>query len=368
MVSVVTTVLPFLIFVLLFLLPLLMAGPLTWAERRQSSMIQDRVGPNRAGIKIGNKEYRFFGLLHPLADLMKLFTKEDSIHLKADQLLYNLAPFIALFPALVVFAIIPIGPDFELWGETFQLQIARLDAGILFMFAMSSIAVFGVLLAGYASQNKLAHLGGLRASAQTITYELTLGLSVLGVIMIYGSLEPSAIVEAQGELLWGWLPKWGVFLQPIGLMVFFIAAIAENKGTPFDPAEGESEIVGYSVEYSGVAFGMFFMAEYIEIVLISAMVTTLFFGGYQVPYLTDTGLLLPGMTSVFSLHPLLITALQVLAFCFKLVFFCWLQLMTRRSLPRFRYDQIMSLGWKILLPVSLANILVTAFVILLTKS
>ena len=368
MVAVVTTVLPFLIFALLFLLPLLMAGPLTWAERRQAAMIQDRVGPNRAGIKIGNKEYRAFGLLHPLADVIKLITKEDSIHLKVDRLLYNMAPFIALFPALVVFAIIPIGPDFELWGETFQLQIARLDAGILYMFAMSSLAVFGVTLAGYASRNKFALLGGLRASAQMISYEVTLGLSLLGIIMIYGSLEPSAIVEAQGELLWGWLPKWGVFLQPVGLIVFFTAAIAENKRTPFDLAEGESEIIGYFVEYSGMKFGMFFMAEYIEIVLISAMVTTLFFGGYQVPYLTDAGLLLPGMTSVFSLPPLLITVVQVGAFFFKLVFFCWFQLMTRWSLPRFRYDQVMSLGWKILLPLSLANILVTAIVILATKS
>ena len=364
MVEVVTNVLPILIFAILFLIPLLMAGPLTWAERRQSAMIQDRVGPNRAAIKIGGKEYRAFGLLHPIADVIKLITKEDSIHHKVDRPLYNLAPFIALFPALVVFAIIPIGPDFELWGETYQLQIARLPAGLLYMFAMSSLAVFGVTLAGYASRNKFALLGGLRASAQMISYEVTLGLSLLGIIMIYGSLEPSAIVEAQGAYLWGWLPKWGVFVQPVGLIVFFTAAIAENKRTPFDLAEGESEIIGYFVEYSGMKFGMFFMAEYIEIVLISAMVTTLFFGGYQVPYLTDAGLLFPWMSQAYALPSLLVVALQVGAFFLKLVFFCWFQLMTRWSLPRFRYDQVMSLGWKILLPLSLANILVTAVVIL----
>jgi len=364
MVELVTMALPIVIFAILFLIPLLMAGPLTWAERRQAAMIQDRVGPNRAAIRIAGKEYRAFGLLHPIADVIKLITKEDSIHHKVDRPLYNLAPFIALFPALVTFAIIPIGPDFELWGQTYQLQIARLDAGILYMFAMSSLAVFGVTLAGYASRNKFALLGGLRASAQMISYEVTLGLSLLGIIMIYGSLEPSAIVSGQSELLWGWLPKWGVFVQPVGLLVFFVAAIAENKRTPFDLAEGESEIIGYFVEYSGMKFGMFFMAEYIEIVLIAAVVTTLFFGGYHVPYLTADGLLFPWMDSVWTMSPLLVVVLQIAAFMFKLVFFCWFQLMTRWSLPRFRYDQVMKLGWKILLPISLANVLITAIVML----
>jgi NADH-quinone oxidoreductase subunit H len=356
--------LPVAIFALLFLMPLLMAGPLTWAERRQAAMIQDRVGPNRASIQLFGREYRAFGLLHPLADVIKLITKEDSIHKKVDRPLYNLAPFIALFPALVTFAIIPIGPDFKLWGSDFQLQIARLDSGILYVFAMSSLAVFGVTLAGYASRNKFALLGGLRASAQMISYEVTLGLSLLGIIMVYGSLEPYAIVVAQGDLLWGWLPKWGVFVQPVGLLIFFVASIAENKRTPFDLAEGESEIIGYFIEYSGMKFGMFFMAEYIEIVLISALVTTLFFGGYQVPYLGQEGFLLPGMDSVWALPHLLVVGMQVAAFMFKLLFFCWFQLMTRWSLPRFRYDQVMKLGWKILLPLSLANVVITAIVVL----
>jgi NADH-quinone oxidoreductase subunit H len=364
MIEIVSTLLPVVIFAIIFLIPLLMAGPLTWAERRQSAMIQDRVGPNRAAIRIGGKEYRAFGLLHPIADVIKMITKEDSIHHKVDRPLYNLAPFIALFPALVLFAIIPIGPDFELFGETYQLQIARVEAGLLYMFAMSSLAVFGVTLAGYASRNKFALLGGLRASAQMISYEVTLGLSLLGIIMIFGSLEPSVIVIGQGELLWGWLPKWGVFVQPVGLIVFFVAAIAENKRTPFDLAEGESEIIGYFVEYSGMKFGMFMMSEYLEMIVISAVLTTLFFGGYQVPYLTETGFLFPGMSEAWALPHLLIVALQVGAFMLKLVFFCWFQLMTRWSLPRFRYDQVMSLGWKILLPISLANILVTAIVML----
>jgi NADH-quinone oxidoreductase subunit H len=347
-----------------------LAGPLTWAERRQAAMIQDRVGPNRAGVQLFGREYRAIGLLHPLADVIKLITKEDSINLRVDRLLYNLAPFIALFPALVTFAVIPFGPDITIGEKVYQLQVARVEAGVLYIFAMSSLAVFGVTLAGYASRSKFALLGGLRASAQMISYEVTMGLSILGIVMVFGSLEPSAIVRGQGELLFGFLPKWGAFIQPIGLIIFFTAAVAENKRTPFDLAEGESEIVGYFVEYSGMKFGMFFMAEYIEIVLIAGLTTTLFFGGYQIPYvynahplLSGAGVVLPGGLA-FGLPAALVVVAQIGAFLFKLLFFCWFQLMTRWSLPRFRYDQVMKLGWKILLPLSLANILITAAVIL----
>lgn len=340
-----------------------LAGPLTWAERRQAAMIQDRVGPNRAAISIFGGEWRAMGLLHPIADVIKLITKEDSINQLVDRRLYNLAPFIALFPALVTFAVIPFGPDITIGGQSYALQVARVDAGILYVFAMSSLAVFGVTLAGYASKNKFALLGGLRASAQMISYEVTMGLSVLGIIMAFGTLEPSLMVKGQGELLWGWLPKWGAVIQPLGLIIFFTAAIAENKRTPFDLAEGESEIIGYFVEYSGMKFGMFFMAEYIEIILISGLVTTLFFGGYQVPYLEATGFVFPWGGSL-ELSSWIVVPMQVGAFLFKLLFFCWFQLMTRWSLPRFRYDQVMNLGWKILLPLSLLNIVITAAVIL----
>lgn len=344
-----------------------LAGPLTWAERRQAAMIQDRVGPNRAGIQIFGTEWRAFGLLHPLADVIKLITKEDTLHQGVDRRLFNLAPFIALFPALVTFAVIPYGPTLTVDGESFPMQVAKVDSGILYIFAMSSLAVFGVTLAGYASRSKFALLGGLRAAAQMISYEVTMGLSVLGIVMVFGTLEPGAIVAGQGELLWGWLPKWGVFIQPLALVVFFTAAVAENKRTPFDLAEGESEIIGYFVEYSGMKFGMFFMAEYIEIVLISGLLTTLFFGGYQIPYLTltaDAGVwAFPGGFS-FTLNYWFTVVLQVGAFMLKLLFFCWFQLMTRWSLPRFRYDQVMNLGWKILLPISLLNIVITAAVVL----
>jgi len=339
------------------------AGPLTWAERRQSAMIQDRIGPNRAGIRLFGRDVRLFGLLHPLADALKMITKEDAINKRADRFLYNLAPLIALVPALVTFAVIPIGPDITVFGETVRLQVARLDVGILFVFAVSSLAVFGVTLAGYASASKLAMLGGLRASAQMISYEVTMGLSIMGLPLIFGTLEPYAMVQQQGELLWGWLPKWGVFVQPLSFLIFFTAALAENKRIPFDLAEGESEIVGYFVEYSGMKFGMFFMAEYIEVIVIAGLVTTLFFGGWQVPYLMDSGFVFPGGATV-AMSEWLVTVLRVGAFMFKLLFFLWFQLMIRWTLPRFRYDQVMDLGWRKFLPLSLVNLVLTAAVVL----
>jgi NADH-quinone oxidoreductase subunit H len=340
-----------------------LAGPLTWAERRQSAMIQDRIGPNRASVRIFGFEFRVFGLLHPLADAIKMITKEDTINIRADRLLYNLAPFVALLPALVTFAVIPIGPDVEILGHIIPLQVARIDVGLLYVFAVSSLAVFGVTLAGYASGSKLAMLGGLRASAQMISYEVTLGLSLMGLIVIFGTLEPSAMVLEQGGLLFGWLPRWGVFLQPLSLIIFMTAAIAENKRVPFDLAEGESEIIGYFVEYSGMKFGMFFMAEYIEVIVIAGLVTTLFFGGWQVPYLADAGFSFPWGASL-PINEWVVTGLRVGSFFAKLLFFCWFQLMIRWTLPRFRYDQVMVLGWRRLLPLSLLNLVVTAGVVL----
>jgi NADH-quinone oxidoreductase subunit H len=364
------------LFALLF--PLILAGPLTWAERRQSAMIQDRVGPNRAAIVLFGKELRAFGLLHPLADVIKLITKEDTINESVDRLLYNLAPIIALFPALVTFVVIPFGPELgrvneELIlapfangsvpsGVTLPLQAAKVDVGILYIFAMTSLAVFGVTLAGYASSSKFALLGGLRASAQMISYEVTLGLSIIGLIMTFGTLEPGTMVYQQGELLWGWLPKWGIVIQPLGFIIFLTAAIAENKRVPFDLAEGESEIIGYFIEYSGMKFGMFFMAEYIEVVVISGVLTTLFFGGWQVPFLFSDGFHFGSM--FFALNEWVVLALCLSKFVLFVLVLCWFQLMIRWTLPRFRYDQVMTLGWRVLLPLSLLNLLVTAWVLL----
>ena len=348
-----------------------LAGPLTWAERRQSAMIQDRIGPNRAGITLFGRTFTIFGLLHPLADAIKMITKEDTINQRADRFLYNIAPIISLLPALVTFAVIPLGPDIIIGGERYILQVARLDAGIIYIFAVSSLAVFGVTLAGYASASKLAMLGGLRASAQMISYEVTMGLSVMGLVLIYGTLEPYAMVEAQAGTPGSWLPAWGIFVQPLSFVIFLTAAIAENKRIPFDLAEGESEIVGYFVEYSGMKFGMFFMAEYIEVIVIAGMVSTFFFGGWQVPYLYDAGV--AGLTSAgfalpggwtLEIGEVAATLLRVGSFMLKLLFFCWFQLMLRWTLPRFRYDQVMVLGWRRLLPLSLVNLVLTAAVVL----
>ncbi|MFO0722561.1 MAG: complex I subunit 1 family protein [Myxococcota bacterium] len=361
--------------------PLLLAGPLTWAERRQSAYMQDRIGPNRASIMLAGKEIRAFGLLSPLADVIKLITKEDTIHHQVDKFLYNLAPLVSLFPALVTFAIIPFGPDLMSAAGSvalapfadgsvpgadllrYPLQAARVDIGILYIFAMSSLAVFGVTLAGYASTNKFAMLGGLRASAQMISYEVTLGLSVLGLVMAFQTLEPASMVYQQGHLLWGIIPKWGILIQPIGFLVFMTAATAENKRVPFDLAEGESEIIGYFIEYSGMKFGMFFMAEYIEVVVIGGVVTTLFLGGWQIPFLFSDGFHLPGGV-MLAMSQWVVTGLCVLSFILKVLFMCWFQLTIRWSLPRFRYDQVMWLGWRVLLPLSLFNLLVTGWVIL----
>lgn len=369
-------VLPYLWPVLMILvmigLVLGLAGPLTWAERRQSAMIQDRVGPNRAPLHIFGKELRAFGLLHPLADAIKMITKEDTINIHADRFLFNIAPIIALIPALVTFAVIPFGPDITIGGQSYALQVARIDVGLIYIFAISSLAVFGVTLAGYASASKFAMLGGLRASAQMISYEVTLALSLMGLVVIWGTFEPYAMVQAQGQLLGGWLPAWGIFLQPLSFIIFLTAAIAENKRVPFDLAEGESEIVGYFVEYSGMKFGMFFMAEYIEVIVIAGLLTTLFFGGWQVPYLVDAGAV-AGLTeagfafpwgATWQIGEAAATVLRVGSFLFKLLFFCWFQLMIRWTLPRFRYDQVMKLGWRQLLPLSIANLVVTAVVVL----
>jgi NADH-quinone oxidoreductase subunit H len=378
LVAVVLTIVP-IAFAMFF--PLLLAGPLTWAERRQSAMMQDRVGPNRAALVIGGKEIRAFGLLHPLADVIKLITKEDTINHSVDRFLYNLAPLISLFPALVTFAIIPFGPDLVAnaaglalapfangsvpsGAGLFGLQAARVDIGILYVFAMSSLAVFGVTLAGYASSSKFAMLGGLRASAQMISYEVTLGISLVGLLMTFNTLEPSSMVYQQGELLWGVIPKWGIVVQPVAFLIFLTAAIAENKRTPFDLAEGESEIIGYFIEYSGMKFGMFFMAEYVEVVVIAGMVTTLFLGGWQVPYLYSDGFHFPGGLAV-GVPELLVVAMCIGAFVLKVLILCWFQLAVRWSLPRFRYDQVMDLGWKVLLPLSIANLMITGLVILL---
>jgi NADH-quinone oxidoreductase subunit H len=333
---------------------------LTWMERKQSAVMQDRLGANRAPI-LG---VRAFGLPHILADALKMFFKEDYVPPGGDKLLHTAAPIAALFFALMSFAAIPFGDSIQIAGRKIELLVFPLNVSLLFVFAMMSLGIYGTFLAGFSSNNKYAFLGGLRASSQMISYEITMGATLVGILMIFGTLDLSELNRAQGALLWGWLPKWGIFLQPLGFILFVTAGLAETKRVPFDLPEGESEIIGYFLEYSSMKFGAFFMADFIETILIAALIATLFFGGWQVPYLQQDGFHLP-WGSFHALPQILVCLLQVAAFAFKVFFFCWFLLLIRWTLPRFRYDQLMRLGWKYLLPVSVLNIFITALVLLL---
>jgi len=336
-----------------------LAGLLTWVERKQSAVMQDRIGANRAEI-FG---FKAFGLFHIIADAIKMLTKENFIPKNADRLLYQLAPIVSVFFAFITFAAIPFGDTLVLGEYEIPLRGIDLNVGLLYIFAMLSLAVYGVILGGFASQTNYSFLGGIRASSQLLAYEITIGVSIIGLIMCFESLNLNQIVLAQGEYYWGWLPRWGVIVQPIGFIIFFTAAIAETKRVPFDLPEAESEIVGYFVEYSGMRFGMFFLTDFLETVLIACLTATLFFGGWQVPGLFADGFHFPW--GVWNLSPLVITLFQVVGFAFKVLFFCWLLMTIRWTLPRFRYDQLMHLGWKILFPLSIINILATGFILLL---
>ena len=366
-----------------FLMPL--ASILTWLERRQSSMMQDRLGPNRANIG----PIKAWGITHFLADALKFMGKEDYVPGKAHKFLFMWAPIMAMAPALIVAAIIPFGPPL-CWGELLttnpvcqhpiDLQIARLDIGLLFYFAISSLSVYGATLAGWASHNKWAMMGGLRATSQMMSYEVTMGMAVLGSFLVYGTLEPGAIADLQTHFIsFGhYASSWGIFTQPVGFILFLTAAIAETKRTPFDIPEGEPEIIGYFVEYSGIRWGMFFLAEFIEIVFISSVIATVFFGGWQLPFLDADGFRIGGYFDPVShaqvggwylaLNHWKVVLLQFLAFGGKVVLLSVFQLLVRWTLPRFRADQLMNLGWKILLPLSLVNIMLVALIKLIAMA
>jgi NADH-quinone oxidoreductase subunit H len=340
---------------------------LLWIERKGSALIQDRVGANRANLFGGLLPFNL-GIVNTLmADPVKLFFKEDVIPEGADHLLHWLAPFLSLFPLLVTYAAIPFGDVLLIGDHAISLQAIELNIGLLFILAMVSLAVYGVVLAGWASNSRWALLGGVRGSAQMISYEIAMGLSLIGVVLTYGTLDLQAIVRAQGELLFGFLPAWGVFYQPVGLIIFFIAGMAESKRVPFDLPEGESELIaGYFTEYSGSKQSVFMMSDFVEVAIVAGLVTTLFFGGWQIPYLYRDGFHFPGGLSLW-VPSIVVTLLGIVAFAVKVFVFCWLQILIRWSLPRFRYDQLMNLGWKRLLPVSLLNVALTAAVILLVQ-
>ncbi len=330
----------------------------TWLERKQSAVIQDRIGANRASI-FG---WRLMGLFHPLADAIKMFTKEDIVPAGADKVLHTLAPFFSVFFALVAFAAVPFGDRVILGDRVIELQIAKIDVALLYVFAMLSLGVYGVILAGLASRSNYALLGGLRATAQMLSYEIALGIAIIGVVMIYETMDLQELVRGQGRTLGGWIPLWGIVVQPVAFFVFLTAALAETKRAPFDLPEGESEIIGYFVEYSGMKFGMFFLADFLETILVACLATTLFFGGWQVPYLMPDGFHFPwGATLPISQWAYVL--LGVASFSIKVVIFCLLFMQLRWTLPRFRYDQLMRLGWLGLFPIAVVNALVTASVL-----
>jgi len=310
-----------------------MATVLTWLERKYSALLQNRVGPNRANIG----KFRMGGLFHMLADPIKMLTKEDFTPDTPNPWLFRIAPLLAFIPALLVFCVIPFGPG--------DLQISNTAVGILFIFAIASLNVYGSVLGAWASNNKWSLMGGLRISAQMISYEVAIGLSLCGIFMIYGSVDLQHIVVEQGgtwftlELWKGFnlgVPKWGIFCQPLAFVLYLTCAIAENKRAPFDVAEAEAELTaGYWTEYSAMGFAVLALAEFIEIVLIGCLGATLFLGGWQIPFVEGTSL---G-----------IQALQVCAFLFKVTVLVWLQMTIRWTLPRFRYDQVMRLGWRMLI-------------------
>jgi NADH-quinone oxidoreductase subunit H len=350
-----------------------LAGLHTWLERKQSAVIQDRIGANRAFIQLPwawatpinllLRPLNVLGLFHPLADAVKMFTKEDFIPRRADRFLHTLAPFLSVCFDLITFAGIPFGDRVVVAGRSIELQVAKIDVALLYILAMASLGIYGVILAGFASNNNYAFLGGLRASAQMLSYEIALGISLVGLVMIFGTLDLQEMVRAQGRLLWGWLPMWGIVLQPVAFFVFLTAALAATKRVPFDLPEGESEIIGYFVEYSGMKFGMFFLTDFVETVLVACLATTLFFGGWQVPYLLPDGFHFPWGTHL-SVGPWTYALLGVGSFTVKVLIFCWIFMTVRWTLPRFRYDQLMRLGWQYLFPIAVANALVTATILL----
>ena len=305
---------------------------LTFYERRALARIQIRIGPNRAGPS---------GWLQPVADGIKLIFKEEVIPARAYKVLFILAPMITVFPALVILAVIPWGTAITIFGRTIPLYLTDINVGVLYLVAIASISVYGIVLAGWSSNNKYAMMGGIRSTAQMISYELALGLALIGPIMIAGTMSLMGIVEAQD-------PVWFIVYQPIGAIVFFIASVAEVNRAPFDMPEAEQELTaGYHAEYSGMKFALFFMAEYVKMIAISAIGATLFLGGFRGPFVDQLPILGP-----FYLF-------------FKILVLLFLLIWLRATFPRLRYDRLMAFGWKFLLPVALANVFLTAVVLVL---
>lgn len=322
--------------VALFSVTLLIATYLTLAERKVAAWLQDRIGPDRAGP---------WGILQPLADAGKMFFKEDFIPANADKWLFIIGPGVAMFTALLTGAVIPWGPDLKMFGETVELQVSNADIGVLFIMGIASIGVYGIMIGGWASNNKFSLFGAIRASSQMISYELAMGVSVITIVMMTGSMNMRDIVDQQAGI------DWNIWKQPVCFLVFIVCALAECNRAPFDLAECESELIGgYHTEYGSMKLGFFLFAEYINMFISCAVISALFFGGYHFP-------------GEDSLSGNTLAIVGTLVFFAKTFFFIFVFMWIRWTLPRFRYDQLMHLGWKKLIPISLINLLVTGIVI-----
>jgi NADH-quinone oxidoreductase subunit H len=320
--------------VFIFLINLTSVAYLVLVERRVSAFMQNRIGPNRVGPA---------GLFQPVADIVKLFLKEDIVPKAANKFVHSLAPLISLVVAMTTFAVIPFGNSIHLFGRDIKLMIADVNVGILYVLALSSLGVYGITLSGWSSNNKYSLLGGLRSSAQMISYELSMGLAIIGVLMIAGTLRLDKIVESQAHGMWYF------WRTPISFITFVIASFAETNRLPFDLPEAEPELVGgYHTEYSGMKFGLFFLAEYANMITASAIIVTLYLGGWQLPFVGHLGL-----------PDLAVSLLQIAAFGVKVGLVLLFFIVVRWTIPRFRYDQLMNIGWKVMLPLTLANILIT---------
>ena len=331
----------------LFALSMAVAAYSTWAERKVAAIMQDRIGPNRSWK---------FGLLQPLADGGKFFFKEDFIPEKAEKFLFFFGPGLVMFISLITGAVIPWGKSLNIGGQSFDLQVANLDVGVLYLMGMVSIGVYGIMIGGWASNNKFALIGAIRASSQMISYELAMGLSLLAIIMMNSSLDLKVIAESQS----GWYGmKWNIFFQPLAFIIFFVAALAETNRAPFDLPECETELVGgFHTEYSAMKLGLFLFGEYVNLFISSALITTLFLGSYNFPGLAligeNWGENAAGIASILAFLAKTIAVILT---------FMWI----RWTLPRFRYDQLMHLGWKSLIPLALVNLLVTGALVLLNQ-
>jgi NADH-quinone oxidoreductase subunit H len=334
--------------VIIFMVSLVIAMYSTYAERKVAAFLQDRVGPDRAGP---------FGILQPLADGGKMFLKEEIIPTNASPLLFIAGPSLAILTACIGSAVIPWGQRLSIGGYTFNLQVADINVGVLYIFGVVSLGVYGIMIGGWASNNKYSLLGAIRAASQNISYEIAMGLSIIALLMTTGTLSLREIAQQQSGFWHGHWFTWNAFSQPLGFLIFIVCAFAETNRSPFDLPECETELVGgYHTEYSSMKLGFYLFSEYINMFVSSAVMATLYFGGYNFPFMHHLG---------FSEN--IVTILGVIALFLKIFFFIFFFMWVRWTIPRFRYDQLMDLGWKVLIPLAIANIVITGIVITFFK-